>query len=251
MTRWKLVIEYSGAPFHGWQIQNDVPTVQGTLEKALKQFTQTDISITASGRTDAGVHARGQIVHFDLDKDFDAHTVQSAINAHLRPHPIVVLHAEIADDDFHARFSAKTKTYHYQILNRTVFPTIHEGLYWHVRRDMDTKAMHDAAQVLVGKHDFSTFRDSECQAKSPIKTLDALSVTAAPYDDFGGQIITIEARAQSFIHHQVRNIAGSLKLVGEGKWSKEDLQTALDAKDRTKGGPTAPAHGLYLDRVEY
>lgn len=250
-TRWKIVLEYDGTHYHGWQIQPDVPTIQGAVEQALHKFTQTKIDVTAAGRTDAGVHAWAQVAHFDLAKDYEPHVVQNAINAHLRPQPIVVVHAEPVTDDFHARFGAKIKTYDYKIIHRNVFPSIDAGRYWHVRQCLDIDAMNDAARVLIGRHDFSTFRDSECQANSPIRTLDSLTVTQEPYDDYRGTKITIRAVAQSFLHHQVRNIAGALKLVGQGKWSAQDLQNALDAKDRTKGGPTAPAQGLYLNTIEY
>ena len=253
MTRWKITIEYKGTNFCGWQIQNDVPTIQGALQDALHKFCQQTITVQGSGRTDAGVHAWAQIAHFDLDypKPLDAHTLMSALNAHLRPHPIHVLHAEEIDEGFHARFSAKEKTYHYRMINRAVPLTIDRGLAWHVKQPLDAAAMHEAAQILVGQHDFTTFRDSECQSKSPIKTVDSLSVTASAYDNFGGQDILIEAKALSFLHHQIRNFAGSLKLVGQGKWDKHDLKHALEAKSRSQGGPTAPAEGLYLKYVIY
>jgi tRNA pseudouridine38-40 synthase len=177
--------------------------------------------------------------------------ITKAINAHLREQPISIVHTEETTEDFHARFSAKNKLYVYRILNRQAQPSIEAGRLWHIKRPLDVPAMHEAAKALHGQHDFTTFRDSQCQAKNPVRTLDRLTVTAHEYDPHGGIEIQIEAEAMSFLHHMVRNIAGTLTLVGEGKWSASDLETALKAKDRTKGGPTAPAHGLYLKRIDY
>ena len=253
--RWKITIEYNGTPYAGWQRQDgDIATVQTTIETAIKAFCQQDIIIAAAGRTDAGVHARGQVAHFDLDygdRPLGGYELAKAINAHLRGQPIVITAAEAVNADFHARFSAMNKMYLYRILCRTAVPVLDAGLVWHTRRPFDAVAMHDAAQILVGRHDFSTFRDSQCQAKGPEKTLDRLDVAAFPYDDQGGIEIRIHAEARSFLHHQVRNMVGSLAMVGDGRWSAGDLKAALDARDRTVGGITAPASGLYLMRVDY
>lgn len=254
IKRWKITIEYHGGPFSGWQRQPNVPSVQQTIEEAITRFCQQEIPIQAAGRTDAGVHARGQVAHFDLDygdREIDGYDLAKAINAHMRSAPVSITKAEEVDSEFHARFSATNKLYQYRIINRPGFLALDEGLAWHFKRPLDAEAMHDAAQVLLGHHDFSTFRDSQCQAKNPVRTLDRLDITSRPYDEYGGIEIRIEAEAMSFLHHQMRNITGTLALVGEGKWTKEDLRAALEAKDRTKGGPTAPADGLYLMRVDY
>lgn len=254
MQRYKLTIEYNGQPFAGWQRQVDVPSVQQALEEAIHGFCQQEVTIHAAGRTDAGVHAKGQVVHVDLapfTKPMEPFEIAKAINAHLRAHPVAVVDVEPVDEEFHARFSAKNKLYRYRILNRPAPPVLEAGLVWHVKRPaLDARAMHEAAQCLLGHHDFTSFRDSQCQAKSPMRTLDRLDVTARPCES-GGTEITIEAEAQSFLHHQVRNMVGSLVLIGEGKWSKADLEKALAAKDRTASGPTAPAEGLYLVRIDY
>ncbi|MEM7651146.1 MAG: tRNA pseudouridine(38-40) synthase TruA [Pseudomonadota bacterium] len=255
MTRYKLTIEYQGTNYCGWQRQKeDAPTIQGEIEKAIKAFSGQDVTIQCAGRTDAGVHAWGQVAHVDFEefsKPMEPFEITKAINAHLRPQPISIINTEVADDEFHARYGAKNKLYVYRILNRQSMPAIEAAHVWHIRRPLDAKAMHVAAQILLGQHDFSTFRDSECQAKNPVRTLDRLDVIAKPYDYFGGVEINIEAEAMSFLHHMVRNIVGTLTLVGEGKWSEQDLKAALEAKDRTKGGPTAPADGLYLKRILY
>lgn len=254
MQRWKIIIEYNGSGFAGWQRQNDVPSIQQSIEEAITKFCQQDIQITAAGRTDAGVHARGQVAHFDLDygdRPLSGFELMKALNAHLQPHPIVVVHAQEVDADFHARFSATNKLYQYRIVQRGAFLALDKGQAWHFRRKLNAKAMHEAAQVLLGKHDFTTFRASECQAKSPIKTIDRLEVTSHAYDEHRGIEIRIEAEGKSFLHHQVRNIAGTLTLIGEGKWNSIDLKNALQAKDRKAGGQTAPSEGLYLMRVDY
>lgn len=255
MTRWKIIIEYKGTEYSGWQRQKDgVPTIQQAIEEAIYSFCQQDITIHAAGRTDAGVHARGQVAHFDLDygnRALDGYDLTKALNAHLRKSRINIITAMPVDDDFHARFSATNKLYTYRVLNRPSPSAIDEGLLWHYKKSLDIPAMQDACEVLLGNHDFSTFRDSQCQSKSPIKTLDKLWIETLEYDDHGGTELRFHTEALSFLHHQVRNMVGSLMMVGEGKWTKDDLKTALEAKDRTAGGPTAPSDGLYLVRIDY
>lgn len=255
MTRWKITIEYVGTNYSGWQRQEPgTPSVQAAIEDAIKKFCQQDITIHAAGRTDAGVHARGQVAHFDLDygvRELGGPDLAKAINAHLRPQPVSIVKAELAAADFHARFAALNKLYRYRILNRPAYPAFDQDTIWHIRRPLDVNAMTGAAQYLLGHHDFTTFRDSECQAKTPERTLDRLEIFERPYDESAGREIIIEAEARSFLHHMVRNIVGTLSLVGEGKWQPTDVQTALEARDRTKGGPTAPASGLTLVRVDY
>ncbi|MCZ6861572.1 MAG: tRNA pseudouridine(38-40) synthase TruA [Alphaproteobacteria bacterium] len=245
MPRYKLTIEYDGAGLVGWQRQENGPSVQAALEDAIAKFCGEQITVYGAGRTDAGVHALGQVAHIDLAKKAPADTVRNAINAHLRPAAIAVLAAEIAPVDFHARFDAIGRHYRYRILDRRAPPALERGRVWHVGAPCDAGAMHEAGQILIGKHDFSSFRATECQAKSPVKTLDALTVSR------NGDEIEITARARSFLHHQVRNIVGTLRLIGEGKWSPDDLTAALAAKDRARGGPTAPAEGLCLVAVDY
>ena len=245
MTRWKITIEYDGGGFVGWQRQENGLSVQQTLEQAVQRFAREDVSLIAAGRTDSGVHALGQVAHFDLEKQTDAATVRDALNYHCRPHPVAVLAAEAVDADFHARFSAKSRHYLYRILNRHTPPILDAGRVWHVTAQLDAAAMHEAAQALVGKHDFSSFRAAACQADSPVKTLDALDVARV------GAEIHLTVSARSFLHNQVRILTGTLKLVGEGKWDKADPRRALEARDRTAAGPTAPAVGLYLTRVGY
>jgi tRNA pseudouridine38-40 synthase len=232
-------------PFAGWQIQADRLTVQGVLTAAVEALSGEKVLVQGAGRTDAGVHARGQVAHIDLAKDWDTDTVRDALNAHLRPHPVAVLAAERAADDFDARRSARRRHYRYVIINRRPDLTIDLGRAWRVPRPLDAAAMHDAAQSLVGKHDFTTFRSTECQAKSPVKTLDRLEIDRA--DDS----VLIFASARSFLHNQVRSMVGSLVLVGEGKWNADDLQRALEARNRTACGPVAPPDGLYLMQVDY
>ncbi len=245
MPRYKLTIEYDGAPFVGWQVQGVGVTVAGVLEDAVEKLSGTRAKISGAGRTDTGVHALAQVAHVDLAKDWDTDTVRDGMNAHLRPHPVAVLAAEKVADDFDARFSATARHYLYRILNRRAALALDRNHVWRVGRPLDEKAMHEAAQHLVGNHDFTTFRAAECQAKSPVKTLDLLNVTR------DGQEIRIEASARSFLHHQVRSIVGSLAQVGEGKWMPADMKRALQARDRTACGPVAPPDGLYLVRVDY
>ncbi len=245
MPRYKLLIEYDGAPFAGWQMQADAQTVQGVLTAAAEAFAGEKVSVHGAGRTDAGVHATGQVAHVDLTKEWDTDTVRDALTAQLRPHPVAVLAAERVPDSFDARFSARARHYVYRIINRRADLALDRGRAWRVPRPLDAEAMHKAAQRLLGKHDFTTFRATECQAKSPVKTLDRLDVARE------GDEIRVFASARSFLHHQVRSMVGSLVLVGEGRWSAKDLRTALDARDRTACGQVAPPDGLYLMRVNY
>jgi tRNA pseudouridine38-40 synthase len=245
MPRYKLTIEYDGAPFKGWQIQTDELTVQGVLTDAIAALTAEKTPVQGAGRTDAGVHARGQVAHVDLTKDWETDTIRDALNAHLRPHPVAVLAAERVPDSFNARMSAVKRHYLYRILNRRPDLTFDAGYAWRVPRPLDAAAMHAAAQRLLGKHDFTTFRSTECQAKSPEKTLDQFDVVR------DGDWIDCVVSARSFLHSQVRSMVGSLVLVGDGKWSAGDLRAALDARDRTRCGPLAPPDGLYLMQVDY
>ena len=245
MPRYKLTIEYDGALFAGWQIQADQATVQGVLMAAVEALTGEKAPVQGAGRTDAGVHARAQVAHVDLARDWDTDTVRDALNAHLRPHAVAVLVAEKAAADFNARTSALKRHYLYRILNRRADLTLDRGRAWRVPRPLDTQAMHAAAQALVGKHDFTTFRSTECQAKSPVKTLDQLDVVR------DGEEVTVLASASSFLHNQVRSMVGSLVMVGEGKWSADDLGKALAARNRIACGQVAPPDGLYLMKVDY
>ena len=245
MIRFKAMIEYDGGAFVGWQRQDNGPSVQQAIEEAIHRFCGETVDTFAAGRTDAGVHALGQVVHFDLARDSTADTVRDAVNFHLKPLPISVLRVEVAPQDFHARFSAKARVYRYRIINRRAPLTVDRGRAWLVSAQLDAAAMHDAAQRLVGHHDFTSFRASLCQAASAMKTLDVLDVVRS------GQDIIVTARARSFLHHQVRNMVGTLKLVGEGKWTADDVSKALRAADRAEAGVTAPADGLYLVEVCY
>ena len=245
MPRYKLTIEYDGTPFVGWQAQDNGVSVQGVLTAAIAAFTGEQAAVGAAGRTDAGVHALGQVAHLDLAKDWDAETVRDAINFHLRPQPVAVLAVERAAPDFDARFSAIKRHYLYRIVNRRADLTLEQNRAWRVPRPLDAEVMRVAAQRLIGRHDFTTFRSTECQAKSPVKTLDRLDVSRV------GEEIGISAAARSFLQHQVRSMVGSLVHVGEGKWSADDLAAALAARDRAACGQVAPPHGLYLIRVEY
>ena len=245
MPRYKLTLEYDGTPFVGWQMQENGASVQGRLAEAVRSFSGEEVVPRGAGRTDAGVHALGQVAHFDLVKDWPDDKVRDALNAVLRPDPISVLACEHVASGFDARFGAKARHYLYRIIDRRSPLALERMRAWGVFRPLDAKAMDEAAQALVGHHDFTTFRSTECQAESPEKTLDRL--TASRH----GEIIRVEASARSFLHNQVRSMVGSLKLVGEGKWSAADLQAALAARDRARCGPVAPAHGLYLVRVDY
>lgn len=245
MPRYKLLIEYDGAPFAGWQVQADRLTVQGALIAAIEALTGERVPVQGAGRTDAGVHARGQVAHVDLARDWDTDTIRDAINAHLRPHPVAVLAAERTPDDFNARTSAIRRHYLYCIVNRRADLTLDVGRAWRVPRSLDVSAMQGAATALVGRHDFTTFRSTECQARSPVKTLDQLDVVR------DGESVLVRTSARSFLHNQVRSMVGSLVLVGEGKWSVADMARALAARDRAACGPVAPPDGLYLMKVDY
>jgi len=253
MIRYRLTVEYDGGAFVGWQRQDTGLGVQQVVEDAIPRFSGETVRVHCAGRTDAGVHAYGQIIHFDLVRDdMTPKTVRDALNHHMKPHAVSIVDVDVVDEDFHARFSATEREYLYRILNRRARPALETGHVWWVPQNLDVDAMHTAAQVLIGRHDFTTFRATVCQAKSPLKTLDELTVTRpASALSHGGGEIHIKARARSFLHHQVRNMVGTLKLVGEGKWTAQDIQRALDAQDRAAGGPTAPPDGLYLMRVGY
>jgi tRNA pseudouridine38-40 synthase len=245
MPRYRLTLEYDGRPFCGFQIQAGLPTVQAALERAVKGFCGQTVRVHAAGRTDTGVHASGQVAHIDLDRDWPADVVRDALNAHLAPDPVAVLDAAVVDADFHARFSAAGRRYLYRILNRRAPPALERGRVWHVKKPLDAEAMHAAAQALVGHHDFTTFRDLACQAKSPMKTMNEARVWREAGE------VRLAFAARSFLHRQVRSMAGSLVEVGVGRWASSDLKAALEARDRRACGPVAPADGLYLTEVDY
>lgn len=249
MPRYALVIEYHGGPFAGWQRQKDQPSVQESVERALRRLDASVGSIAAAGRTDAGVHATGQVAHCDLARDWDPFRLMEALNHHLRPEPVAVLHALRVDAGFHARFSARERRYLYRIIERRAPPTHEAGLAWHVRRTLDVAAMQAGADFLLGRHDFTTFRASICQADSPVKTLDAFDVSAR--DIPFGREIRFELRARSFLHSQVRSFVGTLERVGAGAWAPGRVRDALAACDRAACGPVAPPDGLYLTGVGY
>jgi tRNA pseudouridine38-40 synthase len=244
--RYKLTIEYDGGPFSGWQRLGDGPSVQAAMEAAVEKLTGVRSEVIGSGRTDAGVHAAGQVAHVDIDKNIpSAQRLADALNAHLRPDPIAVLMAEVAAPEFHARFDAVRRVYLYKILNRRAPPALARGRVWRIARALDADAMQEAAQRLIGRHDFTTFRDSQCQAKSPVKTLDRCNVVRQ------GETVQVWCEARSFLHRQVRSMVGTLVEAGFGKMSANDVADALAAKDRARCGPVAPADGLYLMRVDY
>jgi tRNA pseudouridine38-40 synthase len=245
MPRYRLTLEYDGAAFIGWQMQAEGLSVQSVLEKAVAIINGAPAAVHGAGRTDAGVHALGQVAHVDLLREWDPFVLRNALNGNVRPHPVSVLEAKPVADDFHARFAARRRHYLYRILNRRSPPALDKGRVWWLAPELDAGAMHEAAGHLLGRHDFTTFRAAQCQAKSPVKTLDRLDV--ARY----GELIEIRAEARSFLHNQVRSMVGSLKLVGEGKWRHRDLLAALEAKDRARCGPVAPPEGLYLLKVDY
>ena len=245
MARFKLTIEYDGGPFQGWQRQDHAPTVQGAIEAAGEKLNSGPVTVYGSGRTDSGVHALAQIAHVDFEKPLRADQVRDALNFHLSKNPISILAAEAVDEEFHARFDAVERRYLYRLVDRRPRLALDRGRVWRIPVKLDADAMHEAAQVLIGKHDFTTFRDGQCQAKSPVKTLDEINVLRA------GHEIHLTFRARSFLHKQVRSFTGSLVEVGMGKWDAEDMQAALDARDRTECGPVASPDGLYLMQVIY
>jgi tRNA pseudouridine38-40 synthase len=245
MPRYKLILEYDGRPFRGWQRLSEGPSVQQALEDAVFAFCGEPTRVLGAGRTDAGVHALGQVAHLDLSREVALETLRNALNHHLRPQPVVVLEAARVADDFHARFSGRARHYKYRIVNRRAPLALAAGRAWQVAIPLDAEVMHEAAQRLLGHHDFTSFRSSICQAATPDKTLDRLNVVRH------GEVVEINASARSFLHHQVRNMVGSLKLVGQGKWPVERIEAVLQACDRAQAGPTAPACGLFLVRVDY
>jgi tRNA pseudouridine38-40 synthase len=245
VPRYRLTIEYDGGAYVGWQAQANGPSVQAALEAAAEAFAGEAVRVSGAGRTDTGVHATGQVAHLDLGRDFPANTVREAMNAHLWPALVTVLSAEQVDDEFHARFSAVGRRYLYRILDRRPPPALLRGKVWHVRKPLDAEAMHAAAQALVGRHDFTTFRDAACQAKSPVKTLDLAEVTRA------GEEVRLVFAARSFLHRQVRSMTGTLVEVGAGRWSVDDVRRVLQAADRAACAPVAPPEGLYLTEVVY
>ncbi|SIN91500.1 tRNA pseudouridine38-40 synthase [Parasphingorhabdus marina DSM 22363] len=245
MTRFAITLEYDGRPFMGWQHQDHGPSVQQSVERAIKTITRQDIRVFAAGRTDAGVHALGMRAHFDLETRLTPFRLMEGLNAGLRPDPVAVLTCDEVDEEWHARFSCIGRRYVYKIINRRAPLTLDKGQAWRVVRPLDVTAMHQAAQCLVGQHDFTTFRSTQCQAQSPVKTLDSISVSRF------GEEIEVEVAARSFLHHQVRSMVGSLALVGEGKWTAQDLQDALEARDRKALGHNAPPDGLYFVEAFY
>lgn len=245
MPRYRLTIEYDGRPYNGFQAQAAQPSVQAAIEAAVKAFSGQAIRIAAAGRTDTGVHATGQVVQVDLERDWPARTVMNALNAHLTREAVSVLDCAVAPEGWHARFSANERRYLYRILNRPAPPALDRGKVWHMKKAMDAEAMHAAAQVLVGLHDFTTFRDMACQSKSPVKTLDVARVSRV------GDEVHLVFEARSFLHRQVRSMTGTLAEVGVGRWTAQDVRDALEARDRRACGPVAPSDGLYLTGVGY
>lgn len=245
MPRYRLTIEYDGSGYNGFQAQAGQPTVQGAIEQAVRKFSGQAVRIAAAGRTDTGVHATGQVVHVDLERDWPARTVMNALNAHLIEDEVSVLDAAVADDEWHARFSATGRRYLYRILNRPSRPALDHGRVWHVKKPLDAEAMHRAAQALVGHHDFTTFRDVNCQSASPVKSLDEVAVERV------GEEVRLRFAARSFLHRQVRSMTGTLVEVGLARWSEDAVAEALAARDRARCGPVAPSTGLYLTGVVY
>jgi tRNA pseudouridine38-40 synthase len=245
MPRYKLVIEYDGTPFAGWQWQANAPSVQQAVEEAIARFCGHAVRVGCAGRTDAGVHATQQVAHVDLEREWRPDTVRDAANAHLKPAPVAVLSAEPVPDAFNARTSAQARHYLYRILNRRAPAALEATRVWHVPRRLDAGLMHQAAQHLVGRHDFTTFRAAECQANSPLRTLDRLDVERV------GDEIRVHASARSFLHHQVRSMVGTIAMVGDGRWTPQAVRDALEARERRRCGPVAPPTGLYLVGVDY
>ena len=247
MPRWKLTIEYDGGPFSGWQRQRERPSVQAALERALSGLERREVTVQGAGRTDAGVHATGQVAHADLARDWDGFRLSEAVNWHLKPAPVAVLAAERVADDFHARFDAVARRYLYRIEMRRAPLTLSRGRAWRVPGALDAAAMRAAAAHLTGRHDFTTFRSAQCQAASPVKTLDRITVSAGASD----HETVFEFHARSFLHNQVRSLVGTLERIGAGKWTPDQVVEALEARDRAACGPVAPPEGLYLTRVAY
>jgi tRNA pseudouridine38-40 synthase len=245
MTRFKLTIEFDGAPYMGWQRQPHGPSVQQAIEDAAFAVTGEETLVYGAGRTDAGVHALAMVAHVDIEKEITPFRLSEALNAKLRPEPIAILDCEEVEDEWHARFDCTGRSYRYRIVNRRAPLALEAGRAWRIARKLDHQAMHEAAQVLVGRHDFTTFRSAHCQSESPVKTLDQLDVSR---DD---DVVNVEAKARSFLHHQVRSMVGCLALVGQGRWSKEDLLAALEAADRDRLGLNAPPEGLYFIAAKY
>ncbi|MCX7676461.1 MAG: tRNA pseudouridine(38-40) synthase TruA [Alteraurantiacibacter sp.] len=245
MTRFALTLEYDGSPFMGLQRQDHGPSVQQAVEEAAFRVTGEEVQMHAAGRTDSGVHALGMVAHIDVAKPFDPFRLMEALNYHLKPDPVAVLACEVKPADWHARFSCIGRAYEYRIVNRRAPLTLERGRAWHVTRPLDTAAMHEAAQSLVGRHDFSTFRSVHCQALDPVKTLDRLDVSRE------GEHVVVRAEARSFLHHQVRSMVGTLTLVGLGQWRIEQVREALAARNRSRLGLNAPAEGLYFVRAVY
>jgi tRNA pseudouridine38-40 synthase len=245
MPRYRITIEYDGTPYVGWQVQANGQSIQGELEQAIVRFSGETVGVRGAGRTDAGVHATGQVAHFDFAREWEPFKIREAMNYHLKPRPIAVLDCSLATEGFDARFSATGRHYLYRILNRRALPALDQNRVWWLPIPLDAEAMHVAAEHLLGRHDFTTFRAAGCQAKSPVKTLDKLDVARV------GDEIRVTTSARSFMHNQVRSMVGSLKLVGAGRWQPEDMARALAARDRAKCGPVAPPQGLYLTGVDY
>lgn len=245
LNRFKLTIEYDGSDYHGWQMQENAPSIQSELQKAAFKFCQSECRFHSAGRTDAGVHAKGMVTHVDIPREIEAFKVMDALNYHLKGVPISILKSEAVDDEFHARFSAKKRYYRYHIINRRAKLSLMRGKVWLIKENLDVAAMHEAAQVLVGNHDFTTFRSIRCQSKSPLKTLEKLDVSR------DGENIYVDTSAISYLHHQVRSMVGCLYFVGRGRWSKNDLEDALKAADRTALAYNAPPDGLYFMKADY
>ena len=245
MPRFFLTIEYDGGPYVGWQRQDNGQSIQGEIETALSKLDEPDTLVYGAGRTDTGVHALAQVAHVDLARNWSEFKLRDAINSMLRPHPIAIMKVTQVPDDAHARFSATARHYLYKIYNRRPNLAVDQGKYWHIKKRLDEAKMHEAAQLLLGTHDFTTYRAARCQSKSPVKTLDVLDVSRV------GEIVEIRASARSFLHNQVRSLAGSLRKVGDGSWQPQDVFTALEAKSRDACAPVAPPDGLYLIKVDY
>lgn len=243
--RWKITIEYDGNDFVGWQAQNNGTSVQQVIEEAVYTLSGERLRLQVAGRTDAGVHALGQVAHFDLQHEYNDHEIRNALNFHMRPHAVSIVKAEAMTKDFHARFGAERRYYRYAMMNRPAPPVIGRQYMWHIPKPLDVAAMQQAAKHFVGHHDFTSFRASECQAKSPIRTLDVLEISTE------GDMIYFDLNARSFLHHQVRNLVGTLRRVGDRSWHPDVIPEILAAKDRSKAGPTAPAYGLFFIKVDY